>query len=147
MYPVRFHPNTTSLHPKSWSVCLQVRPTIVSRLKSISVTQRYIHRCETAEFAKPARTLSSVISKLHAARDLLFCASWPVEQSRAGKRSTFRTPSVLNRRVKEVLDAAFNCLWEGTMMKFGEPRSTVVCSQLFRFGFALITFVVLQWCI
>jgi hypothetical protein len=77
-------------------------------MELIFATEKYTHLCETAGFARHAHTPSFAAAKTHEAHDLLFCASWPVEQSRAGKRSTFRTPFVLNQRVKEVLDAAFS---------------------------------------
>ena len=64
-------------------------------------------------------------AKKHEVHDLLFCASWPVEQSQAGKRSTFRTPSVLNPRVKEET-AALNCLPGDLNGKFVGPRAIPV---------------------
>lgn len=109
MYPAQFHPDKTSLHPEFWYVCLQVHPTIISHYEQISATGEYVHLCETAGFARHFRTPSFVAARMHGVRGLLFCAFWSVEQSQAGKRSTFRTPSVINPRVKEET-AALNCL-------------------------------------
>ena len=64
---------------------------------------------------------------MHATHDLLSCASWPAEQFQAGKRSTFRTPSVLNPCVKEVFDAAFNC---PSGVSNDKNRGTEVCSNI-----------------
>jgi hypothetical protein len=126
---------------------LQVRPTIVSHFKFVSATRRCIHLCEIAGFARHAHTPSFVVAKTHEVHDLLFCASWPVEQSPAGKRSTFRTPSLLNQRVKEVFEAAFNCLSGEPSDKLARPRFVPVYASFSCFVVLANPFVVLQWCI
>lgn len=100
MYPAQLHLDRKSLHPKFESVCLQVHPTIVSHFELISATEKHIHLCETAGFARHARTLSFVAAKMRAVHDFLPCAFWPVEQSQAGRRSTFRAPSVFESACK-----------------------------------------------
>ena len=107
MYLARFHLGRMSLHPRFWYVCLQVHPTVVSHFELIRTTAKYIHLCETAGFARHFRTPSFVAARMLAVHVLLSCAFWPVEQSQAGKRSTFRTPSVLNPCVKEVVGHHF----------------------------------------
>lgn len=62
---------------------------------------------------------------MFAVHDLLSYAFWPVEQFQAGKRSTFRTPSVLNPRLKEET-AALNCLPGDPNGKFVRPRAVPV---------------------
>ena len=74
-----------------------MHPTTVSHFELTSATEKYIHLCAIAGFARRARTRSSVAAKTHAVHDLQSCASWPVEQFQAGKRSTFRTPSVARK--------------------------------------------------
>lgn len=86
-----------SPRPVFWYVCLQVHPTTVSHFELTSATEKYIHLCAIAGFARPARTLSFVAAKTHAVHGLLSYTSWPVEQFQAGKHSTFRTPSVARK--------------------------------------------------